>query len=135
MQTQQGSHVDINEAARTNEAFRREVITGQHEQVVVMTIPPGAEIGEEVHPDTDQVLLIVYGEGEARLESESSPVRANDLVFVRAGTRHNFVNTGPQQLRLITMYAPPQHAPGTVHQTKEDADAAERSEAAPERAR
>jgi len=46
-------------------------------------------------------------------------------VFVRAGTRHNFVNTGPHQLRLITMYAPPQHPPGTVHQTKEDADAAE----------
>jgi len=52
MQTQQGSHVDIIEAARTNDAFRREVITGAYEQVVVMTIPPGAEIGQEVHPDT-----------------------------------------------------------------------------------
>lgn len=135
MQTQQVSRVDIIEGARTNDAFRREVFTGKHQQVVVMTIPPGGEIGEEVHPDTDQVLVFIEGEGEARLESETSPVRANDLVFVRAGTRHNFVNTGPQQLRLITMYAPPQHAPGTVHQTKEDADAAEQGEAAPERAR
>lgn len=135
MQTQQVSRVDIIEGARTNDAFRREVFTGKHQQVVVMTIPPGGEIGEEVHPDTDQVLVFVDGEGEARLESVTSPVRANDLVFVRAGTRHNFVNTGPQQLRLITMYAPPQHAPGTVHQTKEDADAAEQGEAAPERAR
>ncbi len=125
MQTQQGSRVDIMAAARMNDAFRREVITGAREQVVVMTIPPGGEIGEEVHPDTDQVLLIVDGEGEARLNLETSRLRANDLVFVRAGTRHNFVNTGPHQLRLITMYAPPQHPPGTVHQTKEDADAAE----------
>jgi len=135
MQTRHGSRVDIFEAARTNDAFRREVITGKHQQVVVMTIPPGGEIGEEVHPGTDQLLVFVDGEGEARLESETSPVRANDLVFVRAGTLHNFVNTGPQQLRLITMYSPPQHAPGTVHQTKEDADAAEQGEAAPERVR
>ncbi|MEX0630431.1 MAG: cupin domain-containing protein [Chloroflexota bacterium] len=132
MQTQQGIRVDIAEAARANDAFRREVITGEHEQVVVMTIPPGGEIGEEVHPDTDQMLLFVDGEGEARIESETSPVRANDLVFVRAGTRHNFVNVGPQPLRLITMYAPPHHPPGTLHQTKEDADAAERLEAARE---
>jgi len=135
MQTQQGSRVDIFEAVRTNDAFRREVITGKHQQVVVMAIPPGGEIGEEVHPDTDQVLVFVDGEGEARLESETSPVRANDLVFVRAGTRHNFVNTGLRQLRLITTYAPPHHPPGTVHQTREDADAAEQVEAARERAR
>jgi mannose-6-phosphate isomerase-like protein (cupin superfamily) len=125
MQTQQGSRVDIVEAARTNEAFRREVITGTFEQVVVMTIPPGGEIGEEVHPDTDQVLVFVEGEGEARLGAETAPVQANDLVLVRAGTRHNFVNTGPRQLRLYTIYAPPHHPPGTVHQTKEDAEAAE----------
>jgi mannose-6-phosphate isomerase-like protein (cupin superfamily) len=135
MQTQRGSRVDIMEAARTNDAFRREVMTGKHEQVVIMTIPPGGEIGEEVHPNTDQVFVFIEGEGEARLESETSPVRANDLVFVRAGTRHNFVNTGTEEIRLITMYAPPQHPPGTLHQTKEDADAAEHGEAAPERAR
>jgi len=135
MQTQQGSCVDIFEAVRRNDAFRREVITGKHEQVVVMTIPPGGEIGEEVHPDTDQVLVFVDGAGEARLESETSPVRANDLVFVRAGTRHNFVNTGTQPLRVITTYAPPQHAPGTVHQTEEDAEAAEHGEAAQQGAR
>jgi mannose-6-phosphate isomerase-like protein (cupin superfamily) len=126
MQTQQARSMHIIEAAQTNDAFRREVITGEHEQVVVMTIPPGGEIGEEVHPDTDQVLVFVEGEGEARLGAESAPVRANDLVLVRAGTRHNFVNPGPRPLRLYTIYAPPHHAPGTVHQTKEDAEAAER---------
>lgn len=119
------TRVDIVQAARDNDAFRREVITGQHEQVVVMTIPPGGEIGEEVHDDTDQVLAFVDGEGEAILDGETSAIGPNDLVFVRAGTRHNFVNTGSQPLRLLTIYAPPEHEPGTVHQTKEDADAAE----------
>lgn len=122
------SRVDIIEAARANDAYRREVLTGEHEQVVVMTIPPGGEIGDEVHGDTDQVLAFVDGTGEAHLDGESNPISANDLVFVRAGTRHNFLNTGDEPLRLITIYAPPHHAPGTVHQTKEEADAAEAAE-------
>jgi mannose-6-phosphate isomerase-like protein (cupin superfamily) len=117
--------VDILQEARNNEAFRREILTGEHEQVVVMTIPPGGEIGDEVHPDTDQVLTFVDGTGEARLDGETTEVEPNDLVFVRAGTRHNFVNTGDRPLRLITIYAPPEHDPGTVHQTKAEADAAE----------
>lgn len=117
--------VDILAAARSNDAFRREVLTGDHEQVVVMTIPAGEEIGEEVHPDTDQVLVFVDGRGQADLDGESSNIGPNDLVFVHAGTRHNFRNTGDQPLRLITIYAPPEHEPGTVHQTKAEADAAE----------
>jgi mannose-6-phosphate isomerase-like protein (cupin superfamily) len=125
MAHEQGSRVDIVQAARSNDAFRREVLTGEHEQVVVMTIPPGGEIGEEVHRETDQVLSFIDGRGEAQLDGHSSKVGPNDLVFVRAGTRHNFVNTGESPLRLITIYAPPEHAAGTVHQTKEEADAAE----------
>jgi mannose-6-phosphate isomerase-like protein (cupin superfamily) len=117
--------VDIVAAARSNDAFRREVLTGDHEQVVVMTIPPGGEIGDEVHPDTDQVLAFVDGRGEAILDGQRSAIGPNDLVFVRAGTRHNFVNTGDAPLRLITIYAPPEHEPGTVHRTKVEADAAE----------
>jgi mannose-6-phosphate isomerase-like protein (cupin superfamily) len=117
--------IDIAQAARDNDAFRREVVTGEHEQVVVMTIAPGSEIGEEVHNETDQVLVFVDGQGEAQLDGVSSPVGPNDLVFVRAGTTHNFINTGDVPLRLITVYAPPEHEPGTVHLTKEEADAAE----------
>ncbi len=124
MGNEQSNRVDILEAAWRNDAFRREVLTGVHEQVVVMTIPPGGEIGEEVHPETDQVLAFVDGRGEAQLEGVASPVGPNDLVFVRAGTRHNFVNDGDVPLRLITVYAPPEHAPGTIHQTKAEADAA-----------
>jgi len=117
--------VDIMAAARSNEAFRREILTGEHEQVVVMTIPPGGEIGEETHPDTDQVLAFVSGVGEAILDGATTVVGPNDLVFVRAGTRHNFTNSGTEPLRLITIYAPPEHSPGTVHATKADADEAE----------
>lgn len=120
----QKSRVDILQTAWRNDAFRREVLTGAHEQVVVMTIPPGGEIGEEVHSETDQVLVFLDGQGEAQLDGESSPVGPNDLIFVRAGTRHNFANTGDTPLRLITIYAPPEHAPGTVHETKAEADAA-----------
>ena len=118
-------HVDILAAAWANDAFRREIATGEHEQVVVMTIPPGGEIGDEVHPDTDQVLLFIEGRAEATLDGRSSEAGPNDMVFVPAGTRHNFVNRGEGSLRLITIYAPPEHAAGTVHQTKAEADAAE----------
>jgi mannose-6-phosphate isomerase-like protein (cupin superfamily) len=120
--------MNIVEATRENDAFRRELITGAHEQVVAMAIPPGGEIGEEVHPDTDQALVFVDGEGEARIGGETFRVAAQELVFVRAGTIHNFVNTGRGVLRLYTIYAPPHHAPGTMHLTKADADRAEREE-------
>jgi mannose-6-phosphate isomerase-like protein (cupin superfamily) len=125
MGDRQTAMVDIARAARDNDAFRREVMTGQYEQVVVMTIPPGGEIGEEVHHDSDQVLAFVEGQGKAVLDGQTSDVTVNDLVFVRAGTTHNFINDGDSPLRLITVYAPPEHAPGTVHQTKAEADLAE----------
>jgi mannose-6-phosphate isomerase-like protein (cupin superfamily) len=116
---------DIVARATQNEAFRREVVTGEHSQVVVMTIPRGGEIGEEVHDHVDQVLVFVQGDGEAIIADETSHVRANSLAFVPAGTRHNFRNTGSIPLRLFTVYAPPEHPAGTVHHTKSDADAAE----------
>jgi mannose-6-phosphate isomerase-like protein (cupin superfamily) len=119
------SHPDFIALARGNEAFRRELLTGAHSQVVAMTIQPGDEIGEEVHPDVDQILLFIDGDAEAVLDGERSPVGVGDLVFVTAGTRHNFVNTGDGALRLLTIYAPPEHPPGTLHGTKEEAEAAE----------
>jgi mannose-6-phosphate isomerase-like protein (cupin superfamily) len=117
----QGSYVEI---ARQNDAFRRTLETGEHAQVVVMTLQPGEEIGEETH-EGDQLLLFVNGEGEAIIEGQSSPISAGDYVFVPVGTLHNFVNTGSEPLRLVTVYAPPEHPDGTVHQTKAEADAAE----------
>lgn len=120
-----GERVDAVAVARDNEAFRREVITGEHAQVVVMTIPVGGEIGEEVHEHVDQILYFVDGSVRAVLDGDESTHGPGDLVFVRAGTRHNFINAADVALRLITIYAPPEHPPGTVHETKEQADAAE----------
>jgi mannose-6-phosphate isomerase-like protein (cupin superfamily) len=90
-----------------------------------MTIPAGGEIGEEVHEHVDQVLAIVDGEGVAILEGNESHIGPDRLVHVPAGLRHNIVNRGSVPLRLYTVYAPPEHAPGTIHKTKADADAAE----------
>lgn len=117
--------IDILNAAWTNNAFRREVITGEHEQVVVMTIPVGGEIGAEVHPHTDQLFLFLDGRAQAEIDGRVTEVGPNELAFVRAGARHNFRNMASTPLRLITVYAPPEHPVGTVHLTKEEADAAE----------
>ena len=116
---------DIVARAMGNQFFREVVSTGPHAQVVLMSIPPGGDIGEEVHPDVDQILVIVKGEGVGVLEGELSNVSVGGLVHVPAGTRHNLVNAGPVDLRLYTVYAPPQHAPGTIHRTRAEADAAE----------
>jgi mannose-6-phosphate isomerase-like protein (cupin superfamily) len=119
------SALDIEALVRENEDFRREVRTAEHSQIVLMTIPPGEEIGEEVHEGIDQTLVFEEGEPEAVIEGKSFPVRAGQLVLVPAGTRHNFINRGAGPLRLWTVYAPPEHPPGTVHHTKAEADAAE----------
>lgn len=116
---------DIVRLAMENSSFRRVVETGEHSQVVLMSIPPGGEIGEEIHGHVDQVLVFVAGSGEAVLEGEQTQVGPGRLVFVPAGTKHNFVNSGDEDLKLYTVYAPPEHAPGTVQETKAEADAAE----------
>jgi mannose-6-phosphate isomerase-like protein (cupin superfamily) len=114
---------DIVSRARHNTFFRVVVSTGPHAQVVVMSIPPRGEIGEEVHEDVDQVLVFVDGEAIAVLDGERSTLGPGRLVHVPAGTRHNFINTGSVDVKLYTVYAPPQHAAGTVHRTKAEADA------------
>jgi mannose-6-phosphate isomerase-like protein (cupin superfamily) len=117
---------DILARAKRNSFFREVVSTGPHAQVVVMSIPPAGEIGEEVHHDVDQVLVFVEGEGVAILEGQRSPVSPGRLVHVPAGTRHNFVNEGSADLKLYTVYTAPKHAPGTIHRTKAEADADEK---------
>ena len=112
---------NIREAARTNTDFRRVVATGPHSQLVTMSIPPKEDIGSEVHPGTDQMLFIVAGAGRAVVDNESIAVKENDVVLVPAGAMHNLVNTGREDLRLFTVYAPPNHKDGTVHHRKADA--------------
>ena len=99
--------------------------TGEHSQLVIMTLAPGEEIGEETHWDTDQILSFVSGSGKAVVEDEERFVTGGDIVSVPAGTRHNFINVGPSPLVLYTIYGPPHHAEGAVHATRTDAEAAE----------
>lgn len=116
---------NIAATARQNPHFRQVLETGEHLQLVVMTIPPGGEIGAEVHDDIDQALVFVSGTGAADLDGETSQVGPGALVLVPGGTKHNFRNTGSEPLVLYTMYGPPDHAPGTAHRTKAEADADE----------
>nr|WP_120322040.1 cupin domain-containing protein [Catellatospora citrea] len=118
-------HFTIATVAEQSADFRRVLWTGEHTQLVIMTIPPGGEIGDEVHPGTDQILTFVSGTGEADVAGQTRPVAQGELVVVPAGTRHNFRNTGANPLVLYTVYGPPDHADGAVHATKEQAEAAE----------
>lgn len=118
-------HFTIATVAEQSADFRRVLWTGEHTQLVIMTIPPNGEIGEETHDGIDQILTFVSGTGEARVAGETKSVAAGDLVVVPSGKRHNFVNTGPNPLVLYTVYGPAEHADGVVHATKEEGDAAE----------
>lgn len=115
---------NIKKLAIENDYFRKVLETSEHTQVVIMSIPVGGEIGEEVHTDNDQVLLCVEGEGKVILDEVESVFEENDLVLVKTGTKHNFLNTGSKAMKIITTYAPPHHPEGTIHKTKEEADQA-----------
>lgn len=121
-------YFDIAGEAQASSDFRRVLWTGEHTQLVVMTIPVDGEIGGEVHDDNDQILHFVSGRARADVAGESREIGPGDLVVVPAGTEHNFVNIGDEPLVLTTIYGPPDHAPGTVHPTKADADADEHDE-------
>jgi len=116
-------HGDIIKQTRENTNFRRVVFTGAKSQLVVMSIPPGGEVGEETHKYTEQTLFFLSGTGEGLLNDEKFPVGPGDVVVVVPGTKHNFRNTGTEDLKIYTVYAPPNHIDGRVHRTKADADA------------
>ena len=115
----------IDRETEENGNFRKVLFTGAKSQLVVMSIPPGDEIGEETHDRVEQTLYFKSGEGEAVLDGERSPVRAGDVLIVLPGTRHNVRNVGDAPLKIATVYAPPNHIDGRVHATKADADADE----------
>ena len=123
----------IREEALRNGNFRATVWTGEHLQTTVMNILPGGDVGLEIHPDVDQFFYIIQGRGNTRMGKDKdklsfeSPVKVGDAIFVPAGTWHNVINAGRMPLKFLTIYAPPEHPPGTVHPTKADAEKAEGS--------
>jgi mannose-6-phosphate isomerase-like protein (cupin superfamily) len=122
---------DIEASTLENETFRTVLFTGGHTQLTVMTLRAGEEIGRERHPDLDQFIRIE--QGSARLElgfteheiDETHDLRDDWAAIIPAGTWHNVVNSGDADLKLYSLYSPPEHPDGTVHLTKADADAAE----------
>ena len=113
---------DIERATLANEDFRRVLYTGKNLQLVLMTLPAGCDIGEEVHEDRDQFFRIDEGEAIVRIDGAANEVEDDFAVIVPAGARHNVRNTGSEPLRLYTIYAPPEHRDGVVHATKEQAE-------------
>jgi mannose-6-phosphate isomerase-like protein (cupin superfamily) len=122
---------DIEKVTLDNATFRTVVFTGEHLQLTVMRLGPGEEIGLEAHPHLDQFIRIESGQAQLRLGSgpdalhETHSVGDDWAAIIPAGTWHNVVNTGDAEVKLYSIYAPPEHPEGTVHQTKAEADAAE----------
>ena len=114
---------NIEELTVRNSRFRQVLYTGHNLQLVIMAIPPGEEIGEEVHEDRDQFFRVESGEGEVQIDGLSTAVGAEDAIIVPAGARHNVINRGTNPLQLYTIYGPPEHIDGTIHYTKADAEA------------
>jgi mannose-6-phosphate isomerase-like protein (cupin superfamily) len=117
----------IEEQTLKNTFFRQVLFTGKHSQLVVMCLQPGEDIGNEVHESVDQFFRIEQGTAKFVFNSkEEHKVHANEAVVVPAGTHHNVINTSKTaQLKLYTIYSPPNHPDGTIHKTKADAEAAE----------
>ena len=113
---------DIEQATVANADFRRVLYTGKNLQLVLMTLPPGCDIGEEVHEDRDQFFRIEEGEGTIAIDGVENRVEDDFAVIVPAGARHNVINSGSRPLKLYTIYAPPEHRDGVVHKDKEQAE-------------
>ena len=113
---------DIESVVGKNDALRRVIYTAKNCQLVAMALKPKEDIGEEVHT-LDQFFRIEEGTGEAVLDGVHTPISAGFVVLVPAGTKHNIINTGSGPLKVYTLYAPPNHRDGVVHQTRAEAEA------------
>jgi mannose-6-phosphate isomerase-like protein (cupin superfamily) len=111
---------NIEKETLENNDFRHVLYTGKHSQLVLMSIEPGSEIGEEVH-EVDQFLRIEAGSGKAILDGVEHEISDGSAILVPAGAKHNIVNTGDEAMKLYSLYAPPEHKDGTVHHTEAEA--------------
>ena len=117
---------NIEKATLENDNFRKVIYTAKHSQIVLMSLLPGEEIGEEVHDTLDQFFRFEKGQGKAVINGVESDIGDGSAVIIPAGTKHNIINTSQiDSLKLYTIYSPPNHADGTIHQTKEEAEASD----------
>ena len=114
---------DIEEATESNEDLRRGLYTGANWQLVLMTLKPGEEIGEETHEDGDQFFRIEEGEGEGVIDGVTHELEDDFAVVIPAGARHNVINPDSEPLMLYTISGPPEHRNGVLHESKMDVTA------------
>lgn len=114
---------DIEDRTEENQDFRHVLFTGKQLQLVLMTLAPGEELGEEVHENTDQFFRFEQGKGEVVIDGKTTAIEEDMAVLVPGGAKHNLRNTGHKPLKFYTLYAPPHHADGTIQHTKADAEA------------
>ena len=121
-----GYVTDIEKETKKNTDFRRVLYTGKHSQLVLMSIKPSEEIGEETHEDVDQFFRFEEGEGKVIIDGVEHRVKDGNGIIVPAGARHNVINTSKLvNLKLYTIYSPPEHQEGVVRHTKKEAMASE----------
>lgn len=120
-----GYVTNIEKDSLDNEYFRKVLYTDERLQLVVMSLRPNEDIGEEVH-QLDQFIRVEAGEGKAVLGGEEQALPTGSVVIIPSGTKHNIINTSSEKpLKLYTLYAPPNHKDGTIHKTKAEAEAEE----------
>ena len=120
-----GHVINLEKAVLQNKYFRKVLYTAENSQLVVMSLKPGEDIGEEIH-QLDQFIRCEAGEGKAILDGVSHKIGDGFSVVVPAGTKHNILNTSSSKpLKLYTVYSPPNHRDGVIHKTKADAEALE----------
>ncbi len=112
---------DIESLAVKNDKFRQVLYTAKNCQLVLMSLKPQEDIGAEIHK-LDQFFRVEEGSGEAVLNGARTPIQAGFAILVPAGVHHNIINTGTEPLKLYTLYAPPNHRDGVVHETRADAE-------------
>ena len=117
-----GYTANIEKLSLENDNFRKVLYTDKNSQLVLMSLLPGEEIGEEVH-DVDQFLRVEKGVGKTILSDISHDIGDGNVIIVPAGTKHNVINTGADSMKLYTLYMPPHHRDGVVHKTKAEAEA------------
>jgi mannose-6-phosphate isomerase-like protein (cupin superfamily) len=112
-----------------NENFRKVLYTGEKSQLVIMCIPPGGEIGTEVHPHVEQTLMMLSPGAVSIIDGQESELEEGAVIVVTPGAEHNVVNRGEKNLKIITVYTPANHIDGRIHASKADADADTEDEA------
>lgn len=117
-----GYVTNIEKLSLENENFRKVLYTDKNSQLVLMSLLAGEEIGEEIH-DVDQFLRIEKGIGKAILNNISHDLADGSVIIVPAGTKHNVINTGDDEMKLYTLYMPPHHKDGVIHKTKAEGEA------------